>query len=183
MKSGLDAITETEAEFAVQVSGKYSFDDLKAALERFANEAEREESSEDRIELTRASALGLLHCLLDSLSAPMRQPLVDDPSVRLDHPAITLLRDLADAIEDLDRQKTHTALKRSSGKRGGSDLKRLRREKEERAIALEIIKKEESLSFVGAEERFKKPTRRSGKPSFSIINQRKGVRKRKRKES
>jgi hypothetical protein len=183
MKSGLDAITETEAEFAVHVSGKYSFDDLKAALERFANEAELEEGSEDRIELTRESALGLLHCLLDSLSAPMRQPLIDDPTVYLDHPTIVLLRDLADAIEDLDKPKIHPALLRSSAKGGGSDPKRLRREKEERAIALEIIKEEGSLSFPDAEKRFKKPSRRSGEPDFSIVNQRKGVRKRKRRES
>lgn len=176
MKGGLEAITEVEADLRVRISSRYSFADLRAALDHFVQCAELEDGSEDRIELTRASALGLLDCLLQTLARPMRQSAVDDPHVSFDHPSITLLRDLRGAIEDLDKQRTHKALEPAFSNRGRSLPKRSEMYNLELVRLLEIYAELDGMTLKAASKRLATDLQAQGRRGISaqkLLNLRK----------
>lgn len=141
MDDRVEETLEPEGGTSCGENPKDTLANLKSALEQFAADAEFEDGSEDRIELSRKSAIGLLECLYESLRFEFGRPIEGDPTIVLEHPALTLLLDLKDAIEDLDKPKHHPALQPGSGKGGRMLPKRLERERYEIALLLEVYRR------------------------------------------
>jgi hypothetical protein len=176
MGQGLDGVERPSAEFAVKTRESTFFKRLKVALDEFAAGADAEAGMNGRIDLTRASALGLLRCLHDNLRIELVQPAGDDDTILIDHPAMALLQDLADAVEDLNNAKTHDCLKPAKKSRGNSLARRTERERIELAILLEICSKDHS-SLLAAAGAIVKRGRAAGKLRNLSANQLVNVRK------
>ncbi len=132
---------------------------LHASLDAIADAYGQGPETDGKIPLNRPNIVAFLNCLYLGIrpnlvrAANLVYSAEDEPKVVLDHPAMVLLRDFIDALEDLDNAKTAPVFNSAQNSKGAALKRSEMRRRDELLTLVEVVQSVYGLKNRAAAEK------------------------------